>query len=198
MLIEHDGKSPRIDDSAWVAPSATVSGDVEVGPDSRIMFGAVVSADGGPVRIGAECVVMENAVLRGTARHPLTLGDRTLVGPHAHLSGCTLGDEVFIATGASVFNGAHIGTGSEVRINGIVHVKTVLVDDSVVPIGWVAVGDPVSMFPPGEADAIWEVLEPLNFPREVFGVERSPDLMRKVMKAYARGLGRHTQDKLIE
>lgn len=148
MLIEHAGKSPRIHPSAWVAPNATVVGAVEIGPDSRVLFGAVLTAEGGPVRVGDQCVVMENAVLRGTARHPLTVGDRVLIGPRAYLSGCTVDDEVFLATGSTVFNGAHLGYRAEVRVNGTVHLKTVLGEGAVVPIGWVAVGDPAASFLP--------------------------------------------------
>ena len=59
-----------------------------IGPDARILFGAVLTADGGPVEIGAGCIVMENAVLRGTRQDPLRLGRHVLVGPLAYLTGC--------------------------------------------------------------------------------------------------------------
>jgi carbonic anhydrase/acetyltransferase-like protein (isoleucine patch superfamily) len=183
--------------SAWVAPTATIAGDVEVGADSRVLFGAVLTADGGPVKIGERCVVMENAVLRGTPRRPLSVGDHVLVGPHAHLSGCTVGDECFIATGASVFNGAVIGSRSEVRINGIVHLKSVLAEGSLVPIGWVAVGDPARVLPPQDLDEIWAIQEQLDFPGEVFGVDRSEDMMAEIMRRYTRGLGRHRSDRIV-
>lgn len=196
-MIEHAGKSPRIHQSAWVAPNATIAGDVELGPDVRVLFGAVVTADGGSVRLGGGCVIMENAVLRGTPKHALSLGDRVLVGPHAYLSGCTVGDEAFLATGTAVFNGARIGRRAEVRVNGIVHLKTVLPDEAVVPIGWVAIGDPVSILPPDRHDEIWAIQEPLDFPQEVFGVDRSPDMMTEMMTRYARGLSRHTADRII-
>ena len=163
MLLEHEGRRPRIDPTAYVAPTATVSGDVTIGPESRILFGAVLTAEGGPVIVGSRCVVMEQAVLRGTHAHPLRLADHVLVGPHAHLSGCTVEDDVFIATGASVFNGARIGARSTVRINGVVHIKTVLAPDAVVPIGWVAVGDPARILQPDAHDEIWAVQAPLNF-----------------------------------
>ena len=136
MILEHEGRSPRIHASAYVAPTATVAGDVTIGPESRVLFGAVLTSEGGPVVLGRRCVVMEQAVLRGTKAHPLRLGDHVLVGPHAHLSGCTVEDDVFIATGASVFNGARLGARSAVRINGVVHIKTALAPDAVVPIGW--------------------------------------------------------------
>ena len=198
MLIEHSGLSPRIHPSAWVAPNATVSGDVEIGPESRVLYGAVVTADGGPIRIGSRCVVMENAVLRGTPRHPLRIGDRVLVGPHAHLSGCQVDDEAFLATGSTVLNGAHIGHRAEVRVNGTVHIKTVLPDEGVVPIGWVAVGDPAEVLPPDRHDDIWSIQEALDFPKEVFGVDRSASMMAEIMARYTAGLGSHSEDHIIE
>jgi carbonic anhydrase/acetyltransferase-like protein (isoleucine patch superfamily) len=198
MLIEHAGLSPRIHPTAWVAPSATVAGDVEIGPESRVMFGAVLTADGGQVRIGSHCVVMENAVLRGTPRHPLRIGSRVLVGPRAYLSGCTIDDEAFLATGSTVFNGAHIGHRAEVRVNGTVHLRSVLPDDTVVPISWVAVGAPAEILPPHRHDEIWSIQEPLDFPKEVFGVERSSHMMTEIMARYTRGLGSHRGDQIIE
>ena len=198
MLIASGGKSPRVDESAWIAPNATVAGDVEIAAGARVLFGAVITADGGPVRIGTECVIMENAVLRGTRKHPLTVGDRVLVGPRAYLSGCTVSEEAFLATGATVFNGAMISRRAEVRVNGVVHLNTVLPDEAMVPIGWVAVGDPVSILPPDRHDEIWAIQEPLDFPREVFGVDRSPDMMTEIMTRYAQGLSRHQADIIIE
>lgn len=198
MLIEHGGKAPRIHESAWIAPNATISGDVQIGAQTRVLFGAVVTADGGPVSIGNQCVVMENAVLRGTRKHPLHVSNRVLVGPHAYLSGCRVGNECFLATGAAVFNSARLGKRVEVRINGLVHLKTVLPDDAVVPIGWVAVGDPAEVLPPDEHDAIWAVQEPLDFPWEIFGVERGPEMMAQIMTRYTRALGEHRQDRIID
>ncbi len=161
------------------------------------MFGAVLSADGGPVRIGSQCVILEQAVLRGTRKHPLLVGDRVLVGPHAYLSGCTVANEAFLATGCSIFNGAQIGAGAEVRIHGTVHIGTALSDRATVPIGWVAVGDPAELFPPGRHDAIWSLQEALDFPQEVFGVDRSPEMMTQIMHRYTKGLARHRDDRIV-
>ncbi len=141
---------------------------------------------------------MENAVLRGTPRHPLTIGDRVLVGPGAYLSGCTVGDEAFLATGTAVFNGAQIGRRAEVRVSGIVHLKTVLPDEALVPIGWVAIGDPATILPPDHHEEIWAIQEQLDFPREIFGVDRSPDMMTEIMTRYTRGLTRHLADRIIQ
>lgn len=148
MFVEHQGNRPNVHPTAFVAPSAVLSGDVTVGPGTCIPHEAVLTGDGGPVEVGADCVIMEQAVVRGTPRHPANLGDRVLVGPHAHLSGCSVADDAFLATGATVFNGARIAQGVEVRIGGVVHVNTVLESGTAVPIGWVAVGSPVGLFPP--------------------------------------------------
>ena len=90
MRLEHRGKSPRIHDSAYVAPTGTVGGAVSSGEDSRVLFGAVLGAEGGPVEIGAGCVIMENTVIRGTPKHPAYLGDHVLVGPRSYLTGCVV------------------------------------------------------------------------------------------------------------
>ena len=144
---------------------------------------------------------MENAFIRGTPRFPTRLGNAILVGPRAYLTGCVVEESVFLATGATVFNGAHIGTKAEVRINGVVHIKTRLPAGVTVPIGWVAVGDPAQIFPPGEHDHIWAIQEPLNFPLTVFGLERAPDgetIMPEMTTRYARALGRHFEDKRVD
>src|SRR3954453_10585202 len=111
MLIEHAGKRPRIDESAHVAPNAVVSGDVSVGPGARILFGAVVTAEGstGQVVLGRDCSVMENTGVPGRPGRPCRVGDSVLGRPHADLNGCETGDEVFVATGVSVFPGARVG-----------------------------------------------------------------------------------------
>src|SRR3954466_9348784 len=142
MLIEHAGKRPRIAESAYVAPNAVVSGDVSVGEGARILFGAVVTAEGasGQVTLGRDCIVMENAVVRGRPGRPCRVGDSVLVGPHAHLNGCEIGDEVFVATGASVFPGARAAERADLRINAVLPVTTGAGDAQTLPIGWVAVG----------------------------------------------------------
>lgn len=200
MLLDHEGKRPRIHERAYVAPTATICGEVTLGPESRVLFGAVITAEGGPVTVGAHSIVMEQAVLRGTARHPALIGDHVLVGPHAHLSGCVVEDHVFIATGASVFNGARLGARCEVRINGVVHVKTVVPPGATVPIGWVAVGDPAQILPPGEHDRIWAVQKTLEFSRTVFGLERAPTgqtIMAELTRRYSRSLGTHRRDRIL-
>jgi carbonic anhydrase/acetyltransferase-like protein (isoleucine patch superfamily) len=200
MILEHDGKQPDVHESAYVAPNAVICGDVTIGENSRVLFGAVVTAEGGPVTIGSNCIVMEHAVVRGTRRFPASLGNNVLLGPRAYLTGCFAKDNAFLATGATVFNGAQIGERAEVRINGVVHLRTIIPPDAVVPIGWVAVGDPAQILPPGDAEKIWEIQEALDFPGTVFGLARpaaGETIMPELMRRYAEALGEHLKDREV-
>ena len=195
MVIEHLGKRPTIDQTAYIAPNAVICGDVRIGPGSRVLFGAQVIAEGGSIAIGAECIVMENAVLRSSAKHDLKIGNNCLIGPNTHVVGCTIEDEVFIATGAAIFHGAQLGKGSEVRVNGVVHLHSRLEAGATVPIGWVAVGDPASILPPNEHERIWAIQEPLNFPSSVYGVDRAEADMVKITSRLSESYGSHLDDK---
>jgi len=199
MQFEHLGAGPRIHPDAVIAPTAVVSGDVTIGAGCQILHGAVITAEGGPITLGEHVIVMENALIRASATHPVHIGSHVLVGPMASISGATIADEVFLATGTRVFNGARIGTHSEVRINAVVHLRTVLPPESVVPIGWVAVGDPARVLPPDRHDEIWELQHDLDFPGYVFGLDReTPDLMVQLTERYGSSLARHRDDRRVE
>jgi carbonic anhydrase/acetyltransferase-like protein (isoleucine patch superfamily) len=202
MEIRYRDNAPSVHPEAYVARTAVLSGQVRVGPGSCVLQGAVLAADSGPVEVGADCVIMEHAVLRGTPRHPLTLGDHVLAGPHSYLTGCSIGDEVFIATGAMVFNGAQMGRASSVALGGAVHIGCVVPPQTRIPIGWVAVGDPARLYPPGEADSIRAGLEEAGgFLPFVFGADPAADRgeqMRAAMRRYASFLSRsHSGDELV-
>jgi hypothetical protein len=83
-----------------------------------------------------------------------------------------------------------------VRINGVLHLKTVLPEDTTVPIGWVAVGDPAEILSPDAHERIWDPQEPLDFPGTVFGGERAAaeTMMPEMMHRYTRALGSHSRD----
>lgn len=197
MLFRHRGASPSIDDSAYIAPSAVIVGDVRIAAGVRILHGAVVTAEDGEVTIGENCVVMEHALVRGRAGHPVHIGSSVLIGPHSHVNGSVVDDEAFIATGASLFPGSRIGAGAEVRINGVVHVNTVVPVGAVVPIGWVAVGDPAEILPPEKHDEIWAIQRGLDFGRTVYGVGRDVP-MTELMRRQSDYYGAHADDELLE
>jgi carbonic anhydrase/acetyltransferase-like protein (isoleucine patch superfamily) len=160
----------------------------------------VIEAHGAPVRIGAQCIVRENLNIRSTHRNAVEIGNHVLIGPHASLKGCVVEDECFLATGVRVYQGARIGRRSEVRIDGVVHVRSVLPPESLVPIKWVAVGDPARLLPPHKHEEIDAVLGGMNFSKEVYGLERRSgggvDMdMKEVTRHETDGLADHRNDR---
>lgn len=199
MRFEHLGAQPRIHPDAVIAPTAVISGDVEIGADCQVLHGAVITAEGGAITLGSNVIVMENALIRATATNPVHVGDHVLLGPMASVSGAIIGDEVFLATGTRVFNGARIGDRCEVRINAVVHLRTTLPPETVVPIAWVAVGDPLQLLSPDRHEEIWAAQRELDFPGYVFGLDReTPDLMVQLTERYGRSLARHADDRRVD
>ncbi len=195
MILTHRGERPVIPKSAYVAPSAVLCGAVTLGERARVLHGAVLTAEDGEIWIGDDVVIMENALVRGRSRHPATVGDSVLIGPHVHLNGATVEDEVFIATGASLFPGSVAGRGSELRINCVLHVNSRLAPETTVPIGWVAAGDPAQLFSPDRHEALWQVQAELDFPRTVYGVPRGTPL-RTIMARQVEFYGAHQDDQI--
>jgi carbonic anhydrase/acetyltransferase-like protein (isoleucine patch superfamily) len=193
MLLEHRGRRPVVPESAYVAPSAVLCGAVVLSEGSRVLHGAVLTAENGEVRLGENSVVMENALVRGRADHPALLGDAVLVGPHAHVNGATVEDEVFIATGAALFPGSVAGAGAELRINSVLHVNSRLEPGTVLPIGWIAVGDPAQLFSPDRHEELWQLQRDLDFPGTVYGVPRGTP-MRDIMSRQSTFYGAHQSD----
>lgn len=193
MIITHRGATPRIDPSASVAPSAVVCGDVTLGPGVRVLHGAVLTAEDGAIVVGADVVVMENAVVKARAGHDVTIGAACLIGPHAHVNGAVLGPGCFVATGASLFPGARLGEGCEVRIGAVVQVNTALPAGTTVPIHWVAVGTPPSILPPDRHDEIWRIQRDLDFPGTVYGASRSTS-MADLMRSQSAWYSEHQND----
>jgi len=200
MIIKHKNKEPKIDKTAYIAPNAVICGNVTIGKNVRVMFGAQIIAENSPITIGDNCIILENAVIRGTDKHSVYIGTNCLIGPNAHVAGCTVEDNVFIATGASIFHGALIKSGAEVRINGVVHLMTVVPENTTVPISWIAVGDPMKKFPPEKHHEIWEIQKQYDFPNTVYGTVRTKkgeSKMPEVCKVMSERLKEHISDVRI-
>ena len=160
-----------------MAPSAVLCGAVTLGERVRVLHGAVLTAEDGEIWIGDDVVIMENALVRGRSRHPVSIGNAVLIGPHAHLNGATVEEEVFIATGVSLFPGSVAGRGSELRINGVLHVNSRLMPETIIPIGWIAAGNPAQLFSPDQHEELWQVQTELDFPGTVYGVPRGTPML---------------------
>jgi len=202
MFVEHAGGRPRVDATAWVAPNAVLSGAVTVGPGARVLYGAVLTAEGGAeLTVGNECVVMEQAVLRAAGRFSVHVGEHVLVGPHAYLAGCSVGARSFIATGGMVFNGASLGEACVVALGGKVHIDAELPDNTWVPIGYIAFGRPGRLYAPEQAPEVHEAINRLSFPRYVFGIapegKSRTEIMDEMLGKYAGALGAHRDDRII-
>jgi carbonic anhydrase/acetyltransferase-like protein (isoleucine patch superfamily) len=112
--------APRIAESAWVADSAQVMGNVEMAEDSSVWFGAVVRGDTEVIRIGRGSNIQDCSVLHADIGKPLTVGENVTVGHQVMLHGCTIGDNALIGIGAVVLNGAKIGKGCIVGAGSLV------------------------------------------------------------------------------
>lgn len=131
-ILPFDGASPEVADSAFVAPTATLIGRVELAPDSSVFFGAVLRADRDAIRIGAGSNVQDNAVLHGDPGSPATVGSGVSIGHGAVVHGCTVEDDCLIGMHATVLNGAVIGTGSLIAAGAVVLEGTVVPPRSLV------------------------------------------------------------------
>ena len=121
-LYAIDGTEPSFADadSNWIAPDATLIGDVRVGRNAGFWFGTVIRGDNEPIVIGADTNVQEHTVMHTDPGFPLTIGEGCTIGHRALLHGCTIGDNSLIGMGAIVLNGAKIGKNSLVGAGALV------------------------------------------------------------------------------
>jgi carbonic anhydrase/acetyltransferase-like protein (isoleucine patch superfamily) len=120
MIIEHRGVVPRIAATAFIAPTAVIVGDVEIGDDASVWFGAVLRAEGGSIRIGDRTAVEDNVVIHAGEGDVTVLGCDVTVGHGAMLDGCTVGPKAQIGGNAVVLHGAQVGEGAIVASASLV------------------------------------------------------------------------------
>jgi carbonic anhydrase/acetyltransferase-like protein (isoleucine patch superfamily) len=130
------GQQPAVPTSAWVAPSADLIGDVRLGEEASVWFGAVIRADNTPIIVGARSNIQEGAMLHSDPGAPCTVGEDVTVGHHAILHGCTIGPNVLIGMGATVLNRAVIGE------NSLVGAGALVTEGKSFPPGSLIVGSP--------------------------------------------------------
>ncbi len=126
MLMAYKGKTPALDGTVFLAAGAAVIGDVTVGEDSSVWFGAVIRGDNEPIVIGRRTSIQDNATLHADPGHPLTVGDDVTVGHNAVVHGCTVKDGALIGMGAVVLDDAVIGEYSIVGAGAVVTARTVV------------------------------------------------------------------------
>ena len=123
QIITLNGKTPRIHESAWIAPGAVVAGDIEIGPEVGIWYGAVLRSEYVPMKIGARTSIQDNAVLHTNPFMPidlLTIGEEVTVGHGAILHHCLIGDRALVGMGSIILDGARVGRDSVVAAGALV------------------------------------------------------------------------------
>ncbi|MFT5886513.1 MAG: carbonic anhydrase/acetyltransferase-like protein (isoleucine patch superfamily) [Arcticibacterium sp.] len=136
-ILPVKGISPTITDSCWLAPNATVVGDVKMGEDCTVWFNAVLRGDVNAIRMGDKVNIQDGAVIHCTYEKTETIiGNNVSIGHNAILHGCQVEDEVLIGMGAIVMDGAVIGK------NAIIGAGAIVTSNTRVPSGTIWVGNP--------------------------------------------------------
>jgi carbonic anhydrase/acetyltransferase-like protein (isoleucine patch superfamily) len=137
VILPVKGIAPQIPEDCFVAPNATIVGDVIMGTDCSIWFNAVVRGDVNSIRMGNKVNVQDGACIHCTYEKTKTIiGHNVSIGHNAIVHGCTVEDNVLIGMGAIVMDRVHIGTGS------IIAAGAVVLEDTVVPAGSIFAGVP--------------------------------------------------------
>ena len=137
MNIDLGDKKIQTDgDNFWIAPSATVIGEVILSKDASIWFNAVLRADNEPIYIGEGSNVQDGAIIHTDPGMPCRVGKMVTVGHMAMLHGCTVGDGSLIGIGSVVLNGAKIGK------NCIIGAKALITENKEIPDNSLVVGSP--------------------------------------------------------
>jgi gamma-carbonic anhydrase len=120
MVRSFEGRRPDVSRAAFVAASADVTGEVELGDGASVWYGAVLRADLAPIKLGAGTNVQDGAVMHVAEDHPCLLGDDVTVGHRAILHGCSIGDRCLVGMGAILLDGSVIGEESIVGAGALV------------------------------------------------------------------------------
>lgn len=131
----------------WIAPDAHVIGQVTLGRDVGVWFGAVLRGDNEPIRVGEGTNIQEGVMMHTDPGFALTVGAGCTIGHHAIVHGCAIGDNVLIGMGATLMNGANIGS------NSIVGAGALVTEGKIFPDGSLIVGSPAKLLRPLNADA---------------------------------------------
>ncbi|WP_316778041.1 gamma carbonic anhydrase family protein [Streptomyces sasae] len=120
LIVGIGGREPSIEGDVFVAPTASVIGDVTLRAGASVWYGAVVRGDVEKITVGAQANVQDNATLHADPGFPVSVGERVSIGHNAVVHGATVGDDCLIGMGATVLNGAVIGAGSLVAAQALV------------------------------------------------------------------------------
>lgn len=141
-------KSPRVDDSAWIAPDANIIGNVILGKNTSVWFCTTLRGDNELIDIGAGSNIQESTVMHTDIGYPLTIGENCTIGHKVMLHGCKIGNNSLIGMGAIVLNGATIGD------NCLIGAGALITENKVIPDGSLVMGSPGKIVRQLDAEAI--------------------------------------------
>ncbi len=147
MLIEFEGRRPQVHESAFLAPTAVLIGDVVIGREASVWFGVVLRADLSAIRIGAYTNIQDNTVIHSDTEDGTVLGELVTVGHGAVLHDTTIGDRCMVGMKATLLHGSKIGAGSLIAAGSVVR------EGFEVPPGSIAAGIPAKVLKPLEGNA---------------------------------------------
>ena len=206
MIIKHRGVEPRMDETAFIAPTAVICGNVKVSPQARVMYGAVIDSEASAVDIGTCSIICENAVIRATrvenGDYPVRIGDHAFISPHVTLLGCRVGPHAYIATGATVLQGAEVAQGAVVAVGALVHAGTKIPEGFFLAPNAVAIGDPPEVYGPKDCDAVVAAIKSIGFTKYAFGVTPKPEnrvaTMTRATQIRSREFENHFDDVVLK
>jgi len=140
--FELDGVRPRVDPSAFIAPTAVLIGDVEVGANASVWFGAVLRGDESSIRVGAGANVQDNTVVHCSHDLPTVIGDNATIGHQATLEGCVVEEGAVVGMGCIMLQRSRLGAGSMLAAGAV------LGEGREVPAGHLAAGVPAEVKKP--------------------------------------------------
>jgi carbonic anhydrase/acetyltransferase-like protein (isoleucine patch superfamily) len=168
-MFSFEGRSPRVSASAWIAPTATLVGDVTVEDEASVWYGAVLRADFGPIVVRRGANVQDGSVLHGGADPVTEVGEGATIGHLCVVHGCVIGTEALIGNGATVLDGAVIGARALVAAGATVAPGLVVAD------GMLAVGVPARVAGEVRGGALkW--------------VQTNPEVYRELARRHAAGV----------
>jgi len=139
IILSYRGKSPAIDPSVFIAPSAAVIGDVTIGAGSSVWFGAVVRGDFQPIRIGRNTNIQDNATIHVMRDAPVEIGDNVLIGHNAVVHCSKIGSNTLIGMGSIVMGYSEIGE------NVVIGAGTFLPQHKKIPSNSLVFGSPAQI-----------------------------------------------------
>ncbi len=147
MEFELGGKRPSVHPDAYIAPTAVLIGDVDIGPGASVWFGAVLRADEAQIKVGAGANIQDNAVIHCAENLPTLIEENASVGHSAQLEGCIVEEGAVVGMGATMLQRSRLGRGS------LLAAGAVLAEGSEVPAGHMAAGVPAAVKKPLEGSS---------------------------------------------